>query len=187
MQILGIPFRTIPRKKTKLEFLSVQQKQIYRYSRNAVPNHSVEEKPTQNKTRQPNISIIMTEKTTFDVQTDHFVKLILLDSIYKRFRRHGAAGQPAKMEQVEPPPVGAECARIHEEFLQQGKTGVPPTRGWMLKDSYMFGHTRPYKVQINYLSPSEPKGFEQFGYDSLMKTEEGRRRLMKAILDLYFI
>ncbi len=30
------------------------------------------------------------------------------------------------------------------------KTGVPPTRGLMLKDSYMFGHSRPYKVQIDY-------------------------------------
>ncbi len=44
-------------------------------SRNAVLNHSVEEKPTQNKTWQPNISIIVSEKTTFDVQTNHFVKL----------------------------------------------------------------------------------------------------------------
>jgi hypothetical protein len=65
----------------------------------------------------------------------------------------------------------------------------------MLKDSYMFGHSRPYKVQIDYLSPSEPKRFKQFGYNSLMKTKGGRRRLMKAILegknslliDLYFI
>jgi hypothetical protein len=65
----------------------------------------------------------------------------------------------------------------------------------MLKDSYMFGHSRPYKVQIDYLSPSEPKRCKQFGYDSLMKTKGERRRLMKAILegkkclliDLYFI
>jgi hypothetical protein len=65
------------------------------------------------------------------------------------------------------------------------KTGVPPTRGWMLKDSYMFGHSRPYKVQIDFLSPSEPKRFKQFGYDSLMKTKgrKAARRLMKAILE----
>ncbi len=56
------------------EFLSVQQK-IEKNSRNAVPIHSVEEKPTQNKTRQPNISKIVSEKTTFDVQTNHFVQL----------------------------------------------------------------------------------------------------------------
>jgi hypothetical protein len=41
----------------------------------------VEKKPTQNKRRQPNISIKVTEKTTFDVQTYHFVHLILLDSL----------------------------------------------------------------------------------------------------------
>jgi hypothetical protein len=58
-----------------LAFLSVQQK-IEIYSRNAVPNRSVEEKPTQNKTRQPNISILVSEKTTFDVKTNHFVKLL---------------------------------------------------------------------------------------------------------------
>jgi hypothetical protein len=29
----------------------------------------------ENKTRQPNISIRVSEKTTFDVQTNHFVKL----------------------------------------------------------------------------------------------------------------
>jgi hypothetical protein len=40
------------------------------------------------------------------------------------------------------------------------KTGVLPTRGLMLKDSYKFGHSRPYKVQIDYLSPREPKRFK---------------------------
>ncbi len=69
-----------------------------------------------------------------------------------------------------------------KNFYNQ-KTSVPPTRGWMLKDSYVFGHSRPYKVQIDHLSPSEPKRFKQFGYDSLMKTKGGRRRLMKAILE----
>ena len=67
-------------------------------TRNSIPNHSAEEnttrnsfpcnkkqkqslgtpseeKPTQIKTRQPNISKIVPEKTTFDVQTNHFVKL----------------------------------------------------------------------------------------------------------------
>ncbi len=57
------------------EILSVQQK-IKIKPRNAVPNYSEEEKPTQNKTRQPNISIIVSEKTTFDVQTNHFVNLL---------------------------------------------------------------------------------------------------------------
>ncbi len=33
--------------------------------------------PAQNKTRQPNISIIVLEKTTFDVQSNHFVILLL--------------------------------------------------------------------------------------------------------------
>jgi hypothetical protein len=58
---LGIPFR-----RTK----------INANSRNSVLNHSVEEKPTQNKTRQPNILKIVSAKTTFDVQTNHFVKLV---------------------------------------------------------------------------------------------------------------
>ncbi len=52
------------------------QQKIENNSRNVVPNHSVEEKSTQNnKTRQSNISIIVSEKTTFDVQTNHCVKL----------------------------------------------------------------------------------------------------------------
>ncbi len=32
--------------------------------------------PAQNKTSQPNISIIVSEKTTFDIQTNQFVKLL---------------------------------------------------------------------------------------------------------------
>ncbi len=56
------------------DFLSEQQK-IEINSRNSVPKHSVEEKPTQNKMRLPNILITVSEKTTFDVQTNHFVKL----------------------------------------------------------------------------------------------------------------
>jgi hypothetical protein len=46
------------------------------------------------------------------------IRFILL-CIVSDYRRHGAAGQPAKMEQGERAPVGAECARIHQEFLQQ--------------------------------------------------------------------
>jgi hypothetical protein len=63
---LGIPFRG-----TKIEA----------NSRNSVPNHSVEEKPTRNKTRQANILKIVSEKTTFDVQTNHFVKLLCCCSV----------------------------------------------------------------------------------------------------------
>ncbi len=74
MKILRIQFRTIPRKGTQLGIPFCTTKTEI-YSRNGVPNHSVEEKPTQNKTRQPNISIIVSEKTTFGVQTNHFVKL----------------------------------------------------------------------------------------------------------------
>jgi hypothetical protein len=74
MQILGILFQTIPRKRTQLG-IPFRAKKIEINSRNAVPNHSVEEKPTQNKTQQPNISIILSERATFDVQTNHFVKL----------------------------------------------------------------------------------------------------------------
>jgi hypothetical protein len=53
MQILGIPFRTIPRKRTQLGIPFRATNNINKNSRNAVPNHSVEEKPTQKKTRQP--------------------------------------------------------------------------------------------------------------------------------------
>jgi hypothetical protein len=41
-QTLGIPFRTIPRKRTQLGILFRVTKNI-----NNLPNHSVEEKPTQ--------------------------------------------------------------------------------------------------------------------------------------------
>jgi hypothetical protein len=56
MQILGILFRTVPRKRTQLgnPFRAIKNKIN---SQNAVPEHSVEEKPTQDKTRQPNILI----------------------------------------------------------------------------------------------------------------------------------
>ncbi len=46
--------------------------------RNSVPKHSAEEKTIQNKTWQPKISKIVLEKTTFEVQTNHFVKLFCL-------------------------------------------------------------------------------------------------------------
>ncbi len=74
MQILRIQFQTIPRKRTQLG-ISFRTTKTEIYYQNGVQNHSVEEKPTQNKTRQHNISIIVSEKTTFDVQTNHFVKL----------------------------------------------------------------------------------------------------------------
>jgi hypothetical protein len=70
MQILRISPRIIPRKRTQLGIAFHATN-----SRNAIRNHYVEEKPTQNKMRQPNISIMVSEKTTFDVQTNHFVKL----------------------------------------------------------------------------------------------------------------
>jgi hypothetical protein len=47
-KILGIPFELFRGKEHNSEFLSVQLK-IETNSQNAVPNHSVEEKPTQNK------------------------------------------------------------------------------------------------------------------------------------------
>jgi hypothetical protein len=41
----------------------------------------VEEKPARNKTQQANILKIVSEKTTFDVQTNHFVKLFCCCSV----------------------------------------------------------------------------------------------------------
>jgi hypothetical protein len=58
----GIPFRG-----TKIEA----------NSHNSFPNHSAEENTTKNKSRQPNISKIVSNKTTFDVQTNYFVILLL--------------------------------------------------------------------------------------------------------------
>ncbi len=46
--------------------------------RNSVPNHSAEEKPAQNKTRKPKLSKIVSEKTTFEVRTNHFAKILCL-------------------------------------------------------------------------------------------------------------
>ncbi len=69
-----ILFRTLLRMRTQLG-IPFRRTKIEANSRNSVPNHSVEEKPTQNKTRQPNILKIVSEKTTFDVQTNHFVKI----------------------------------------------------------------------------------------------------------------
>ncbi len=74
MQILGIPFRTIPWKRTKLG-IPFRATKIEIYSRNAVPNHSVGEKPTQNKMRQLIISINVAEKMIFEIQTNYLVKL----------------------------------------------------------------------------------------------------------------
>jgi hypothetical protein len=47
-------------------------------SRNSAPTLSMEEKITQNKMQQPKISKIVSEKTTFEVQTNHFVILAVL-------------------------------------------------------------------------------------------------------------
>jgi hypothetical protein len=44
---LGIPFRTLPRKRKQLRILFLKTK-IEANSRNSVPNHSAEEKPTRN-------------------------------------------------------------------------------------------------------------------------------------------
>ncbi len=68
-----VPNHSAEENTTQNSFPELQKIEIN--SRNAVLNRSVEEKPTQNKTRQPNISIIVSEKTTFDVRTNHFVKL----------------------------------------------------------------------------------------------------------------
>ncbi len=71
---LGIPFRTLPRNRKQLEILFRGTK-ILGISRSVVPNHSAEEKTTQNITRQPKK---VSEKTTFEVRTNHFVKLFCL-------------------------------------------------------------------------------------------------------------
>jgi hypothetical protein len=57
---------------------SVPWNNIEANCRNSVPNHSAKEKPTQNKTRQPKISKIVSEKTTFEVRTNHFAKILCL-------------------------------------------------------------------------------------------------------------
>jgi hypothetical protein len=60
MQILAVPFQTIPPKRTQLgiPFCATKNR---KNSLNAIPNHFMEEKPTQNKTWQPNVSIIVPE------------------------------------------------------------------------------------------------------------------------------
>ncbi len=69
-QTLGISFQTIPQKRTQLGIPFRATK-----NRNNLSEYRSEEKPTYNKTRQQNVSKIVSEKTTFDVQTNHFVKL----------------------------------------------------------------------------------------------------------------
>ncbi len=62
-----ILFRTLLRKRAQLG-IPFRGTKIDADSRNSVPNYSVEEKPTQKKKRQPIIPIIVSGKTTFDVQ-----------------------------------------------------------------------------------------------------------------------
>jgi hypothetical protein len=61
-----------PSAEEKTTWNSVQWKNIEANCRNSIPNHSAEEKPAQHKTRQPKFSIIVSEKTTFEVQRNHF-------------------------------------------------------------------------------------------------------------------
>jgi hypothetical protein len=72
-----ILFRTLLRMRTQLG-IPFRGTKIEENSRNSVQNHSAEDKPTQNKTRQPNISKIVSEKMTFDVQNKSFCSDILL-------------------------------------------------------------------------------------------------------------
>jgi hypothetical protein len=95
----------------------------------------VEEKPTQNKTWQPNISIIVTEKTTFDVRKYHLVKLILLDSLLQEIIAAKALMSSLLKWNRESVPRLEQSVRGYIKNFYNKKTGVPPTRGWMLKDS----------------------------------------------------
>ncbi len=83
-----ILLRTLLRMRTQLGIPFRGRNQIEANSRNSVPSHSVGEKPTQNKTQQPNISKIVPEKTTFDVQTNHFVKLFCCCFVKLNFLRN---------------------------------------------------------------------------------------------------
>ncbi len=83
---LGILFHTLPPKRKNLGIPFCGTK-IEANSWNSVPNHSAEEKTTQNKMRQLKISKIQLEKMTFDVRTNHFVKLFWLFCKTIFFRR----------------------------------------------------------------------------------------------------
>jgi hypothetical protein len=76
-QTLGIPFQTLQRKK-KQPGIPFRGTKIEANSWNSAPDHSAEEKTSQSKTRQPKISKIVSEKTTFEVLTNNFLKLICL-------------------------------------------------------------------------------------------------------------
>ncbi len=87
-QTLGIPFRTLQRKR-KHPGIPFRGKKIEANSRNSAPDHSAEEKTSQSKTRQPKISKIVSEKTTFEERKNHFLKLICLfckTNFYRMYR-----------------------------------------------------------------------------------------------------
>jgi hypothetical protein len=69
LKTLGIPFRTVSLKRKMLGILYSGTK-IEANSWNSIPNHSVEEKTTRNS--------VPKHLTTFEVQTNHFVKLFWL-------------------------------------------------------------------------------------------------------------
>jgi hypothetical protein len=79
MQILGIPFQTIPRKRTQLG-IPFRRTKIESNLSEFRTEQFREDKTTQNKTRQPKISKIMSEKRTFEVRTNHFACFIKLES-----------------------------------------------------------------------------------------------------------
>ncbi len=74
---LRIPFRTLQRKRKQLG-IPFRGTNKETNCRNSVPNHSAKENPAQNKTRQPKISIIVSEKTTFEVRRNHFAQIFCL-------------------------------------------------------------------------------------------------------------
>jgi hypothetical protein len=157
-----------------------------RKSRNSIPNPSAEEKTTQNSVpwyqnrcqfsefryepfrgREYN-SVFLSVQQKIYVNIGTLVlpfrtipwkrnQLILLDPLLQEIIAAMALlGSLLKWNRESVPRLEQSVRGYTKNFYNM-KTGVPPTRGWMLKDSYMFGHSWPYKVQIDYLSPSEPK------------------------------
>jgi hypothetical protein len=124
-----MPFQTIPQKRTQLEIPSVQQK-IKTNSLNAIPNHSVEEKPTHSKTKQPKILKIVSVQVRVIVQSG---------GLESRGPPSDAQAASAQAEVPGPPP-SSDCAET--------------TCNKLLKISN-FQNTKPHEKPQNYRRKSK--------------------------------
>nr|ALS04546.1 mitochondrial putative 39S ribosomal protein L34 [Acartia pacifica] len=88
---------------------------------------------------------------------------------------------------INPPTVvagaGLGGVRTYLKNFHNEKTAVRPPAGWMCKNFGVLGHRKKDLREHVFKVPSEPKRYRKMSWDYRMKTEGGRRLLMRNILE----